>query len=243
LYRVALARSSTVFFQNADDREVFLSARLVDPAVTQCLPGSGIDLARFSPAAHHSEQGLRFLLISRLLRDKGVLEYVQAARQLRHELPGAEFQLLGFLEPNHSLAITEEEVRAWVAEGVVTYLGASDDVRPFIAQADCVVLPSYREGVPRALLEAASMQRPIVTTDAPGCREVVIDGENGLLCRVKDSTDLAAKMRTLAGLPLARRQEMGRLGRQRMESLFDEKRVIEAYLQAVAFATAHRSDG
>jgi glycosyltransferase involved in cell wall biosynthesis len=182
-------------------------------------------------------------LISRLLWDKGVAEYVHAARKLRQELGAVEFQILGFLDTTNPLSVKAEQVQAWVAEGVVTYLGATDDVRSYIASADCIVLPSYREGVPRALLEAAAMERPIVTTDAPGCKEVVEDGRNGLLCKVKDPEDLAAKMKAMALLPLLRRQEMGRIGRQRVESRFDQQLVIERYLEAVGVVTGSHFAG
>jgi glycosyltransferase involved in cell wall biosynthesis len=198
LYRLALRRSATAFFQNDEDRQLFIGSGLVHTEVTELLPGSGIDLNRFIPAPKPSlsigDSKFRFLLIARMLRDKGVAEYVEAARLLSQRWPHAEFCLLGFLDVQNPTAISQAEMDAWVVQGFVNYLGASEDVRDAIAAADCVVLPSYREGTPRTLLEAAAMARPIITTDAVGCREVVDDGVNGVLCKVRDSADLAEKM-------------------------------------------------
>lgn len=176
----------------------------------------------------------RFLLIARMLRDKGVGEYVEAARQLRQRWPQVEFCLLGFLDVQNPTAISRAEMEAWVAEGVVKYLGVSDDVRVQISSADCIVLPSYREGTPRSLLEAAAMARPIITTDAVGCREVVDQGVNGFLCRVRDFKDLAAKMEEMLSLSSSQRVDMGLRGRAKMEVEFDERIVINKYLTAIA---------
>lgn len=235
MYRLALSRSSKVFFQNPDDRELFIAGDLVRADVTELLPGSGIDLSRFLPAPlGEGGKKFRFLLIARMLRDKGVYEYVEAAKQLRQRWPQADFCLLGFLDVQNPTAISRTEMDAWVAEGVVNYLGVSDDVRIQIAAADCVVLPSYREGVPRTLLEAAAMARPIITTDAVGCREVVDDGVNGYLCRVRSADDLAVKMEQMLSLPLSQRTEMGLMGRKKVENKFDERIVIGKYLNAIS---------
>ena len=238
LYRLALARSIKVFFQNDDDRALFVSGRLVDAAVTDRLPGSGIDLKQFVPVPLPNKTPIRFLLIARMLWDKGVGEFVEAARLLKAQGVNAEFCLLGFLDVQNPAAISRREMDAWVNEGVVRYLGVSDNVREEIAQADCVVLPSYREGTPRTLLEAAAMARPIVTTDAVGCREVVDDGVNGYLCRPKDAVDLAEKMKQIAGLSPEERTAMGLRGRAKVEREFDEQIVIGKYLGAVAAAIA-----
>lgn len=246
LYRMALKRSAKVFFQNDDDRQLFISGGLVHAEVTELLPGSGIDLNRFTPAAttavHDVNTKFRFLLIARMLRDKGVGEYVEAARLLRQRWPQAEFCLLGFVDVQNPAAISRAEMDAWVAEGVVDYLGVSDDVRIQIAIADCVVLPSYREGTPRTLLEAAAMARPIITTDAVGCREVVDDGVNGYLCKARDSGDLAEKMERMLSLPPKQRMEMGQLGRAKMEAEFDEQIVISTYMAAIE-AISRKANG
>jgi len=242
LYHLALRKSIKVFFQNPDDRTLFVNGGLVHPDVADLLPGSGIDLARFLPAPFpNNVSKIRFLLIARMLRDKGVYEYVEAARQLRWRWPQAEFCLLGFLGVQNPSAITRVQMNAWVAEGVVSYLGISDDVRIQIAATDCVVLPSYREGTPRSLLEAAAMARPIITTNTVGCREVVDDGINGYLCKVRDASDLADKMSQMLQLSYAQRSEMGLRGRAKMEAEFDEQIVIGKYLAAVREAIGNTS--
>jgi glycosyltransferase involved in cell wall biosynthesis len=236
LYRLAFAKSRRVFFQNDDDRRTFVEAGLIRSVQADRVPGSGIDLQGFSLVEPPPQDGrrFRFLLIARMLWDKGVGEYVAAARLMRERIPNAEFCLLGFLDVQNPAAISREQMEAWVAEGAVVYLGATDDVRPHIEAADCVVLPSYyREGVPRTLLEAAAMGRPIVTTNAVGCREVVEDGRNGFLCRPRDAADLAEKLERMIALSPQARAEMGHQGRKKMEREFDERIVIGRNLAVI----------
>ena len=243
LYRTALKRSAKVFFQNPDDRALFIDGGMVRSEVTELLPGSGIDLERFAPLPNPDTNNskFRFLLIARMLRDKGVGEYVEAGKLLRQRWPQAEFCLLGFVDVQNPAAISRAEMDAWVAEGVVNYLGVSDDVRTQLATADCVVLPSYREGTPRTLLEAAAMACPIITTDAVGCREVVDDGVNGYLCKVRDARDLAEKMEQMLSLSPEHRAEMGLRGRTKMVAEFDEQIVIRKYLAAISEIRVQRS--
>ena len=245
LYVLGLWRSGRVFFQNTEDRDLFVKRRLVRAAQARVLPGSGVDLQRFAPplpvesAAAASGNTVRFLLVARLLRDKGVVEFVEAARSLRARFPHARFQLLGAVDEANPNGIRRSELAQWVEEGVVDYRGTTDDVRPHLAQADCVVLPSYREGTSRALLEAAAMARPLIATDVPGCREALDDGVSGLLCRVKDAPDLAARMAQLIEMPPEARAAMGAAGRLKMEREFDEALVIDAYLAELARLGVH----
>jgi glycosyltransferase involved in cell wall biosynthesis len=246
LYRLAFTGSHTVFFQNEDDRTLFVERRIVARVKTRLLPGSGIDLAhnRPSPLPASQAEGGRaptFLLIARLLWDKGVGEFIDAARIVRQTRPGARFRLLGFLDVQNRTAVDRASVERWVAEGVVEYLGSTDDVRPFIAAADCVVLPSYREGTPRTLLEGAAMGRPLIATDVPGCREVVEDGRNGLLCNVRDAADLAEKMLQFIDLSPEERARMGRESRAKVEREFDEQIVIDRYLEVIDQILAERA--
>jgi glycosyltransferase involved in cell wall biosynthesis len=244
LYRAALVASRKVFFQNDDDRQLFIASGLVPAPVTDLLPGSGIDLARFTvvPLVPHAgtTRKFRFLLIARMLLDKGVAEYVEAARLIRARWPQAECCLLGFVDVQNPAAISRAQMDEWVKQGFVTYLGVSDDVRAEIVQADCIVLPSYREGTPRTLLEAAAMGRPIITTNAVGCREVVDDGINGYLCQTRNAADLAAKMEQMLALTHQQRQDMGLRGRAKMEAEFDEQIVINKYLAAIEAILAER---
>ncbi len=244
LYRLALSRSDKIFFQNKDDRNEFIEHQVVKSHLTDLLPGSGVDLDRFaytpiiatdaSSKSSDDNKKTRFLLIARMLWDKGVGEYVEAARFLSQSYPNAEFCLLGFLDFQNPQAISEAQVNEWIAEGIVHYLGVIDDIRPEIAKADCVVLPVlYREGTPRSLLEAGAMGRPIVTTDSIGCRETVDDGVNGYLCIPGDSIDLSKKMERIIQLNDAERTEMGRNGRNKMELEFDEQIVIQQYFAVI----------
>ncbi len=235
LYRAGLKRSRVVFFQNEDDATLFTERRLVRADQVRMLPGSGVDLARFMPVAPRHETGdLVFLMIARVLRDKGVVEFVDAARACRAKDPTMRFRILGFLGAENRTAIPRAQVDQWVAEGTIEYLGAASDVRPHIAAADCVVLPSYREGTSRVLLEAAAMARPLVATDVPGCREVVDEGVNGFLCKARDSDDLARAMEKIAAIGPAGRAAMGKAGRQKVVCEFDEQIVIDAYRDALA---------
>ncbi|MDK9704687.1 MAG: glycosyltransferase family 4 protein [Sulfuritalea sp.] len=234
LYRIAFSWPRCIFFQNAEDRTVFLDAGLVKVEQTALLPGSGVDVSRFAPRPKVQDGGgFVFLMVARLTWDKGVGEYVAAARQLKTEFPGVSFRLLGFLDVPSPSAVSRDEVEAWVSEGLIEYLGHSDDTVSIYAESDCVVLPSYREGMPRTLLEAASMGLPAIATDVPGCRQAVVDGETGFLCRARDATALARAMQRMLLLTFEQRAKMGNAARARIRREFDEKIVVERYLDVV----------
>jgi glycosyltransferase involved in cell wall biosynthesis len=167
-------------------------------------------------------------------------EFVDAARIVKRTCPAAEFHLLGAAGAENRTAIDREVIDGWVREGVVEYLGTVEDVRPCIAAADCVVLPSYREGAPRTLIEAAAMARPVIATRVPGCTAVVEDGVTGLLCNVRDAEDLARKMHIFVDAGPAERARMGAAGRGKMEREYDQEVVIAAYKGRLA---AHAAAG
>lgn len=192
LYRLALSLCDRVFFLNRDDRDSFLSAGRVREDKVVLLPSEGIDLDRFSPAPPVTSP-IRFLLIARLLREKGLIEFADAARIVRARHPDVEFHLVGGADPNPG-ALSPDVVEGWVREGVLEWKGEMADVRPAIAMSGVYVLPSYREGKPISTQEAMAMARPIVTTDVPGCRDTVEDGVNGFLVPVRDSRALAEAM-------------------------------------------------
>ncbi|MFA0961889.1 glycosyltransferase family 4 protein [Roseivirga sp. BDSF3-8] len=233
LYRAVFRLPKLVFFQNKHDLNLFLEKRLVKKQITGLLPGSGIALDHFIPSKFELHKPFTFLMISRLIYDKGVLEYVEAAKKLRAKGLKARFQLLGAKDPKHKRGISTEQIDQWIAEGDIEYLGTSKDVRENINKSDCVVLPSYREGTPRTLLEAASLCKPIVATDVPGCTNVVTDNVNGFLCKAKDAHDLASKMEMMLKAETEQISEMGENGRRIVEERFDERIVIEKYLAAV----------
>jgi glycosyltransferase involved in cell wall biosynthesis len=233
LYRLALRRSPTVLFQNPDDRQLFVEAGTVRSEQAKVIPGSGIDLARFTPAPVAADMPPTFLFIGRLLADKGVREFVEAARLVRQELPSAKFEMLGETDPGNRTTILPEEIDRWRRTGNVHLLGETVDVRPYISRSTAVVLPSYREGLPRVLLEAAAMARPLIASDVPGCRSIVEHERNGLLCMVRDAGSLADAIFRMIRLPREERAAMGQAARATVEAKFSEQQVIQAYLAAL----------
>lgn len=228
LYRLALAGADRVFFQNPDNLREFLQRGLLrGPDQAVLIDGSGVDLVRYSPAPLPAEPS--FLMIARLLRDKGVLEYVEAARRLKARHPEVRFRLVGWIDDNPA-AISQVELDGWTAEGVVDYLGYLEDVRPAIAGSAVYVLPSYHEGMPRTVLEAMAMARPIITTDVPGCRETVREGENGFLVPAGDAGALAAAMQRFVDTPQLA-HVMGETSRRLAEERFDVHRVNAVILR------------
>jgi glycosyltransferase involved in cell wall biosynthesis len=237
LYRLALGRSAKVFFQNPDDRDLFVERRLIRQDEAGLLPGSGVDLEHFAPRPAPEDGQVTFLMAARLLWAKGVGEYAEAARIVRARRDDVRFRLLGPIEPNGPGAVAESDLQKWRDEGLVDYRGSAADVRLELAEADCVVLPSYyREGTPRTLLEAAAMAIPVIAADSVGCREAVRAGETGLLCAPKSPESLAEAMLAIASMPPADRRAMGQAGRAFMERCFSEEVVHRAYLDALSVA-------
>ena len=233
LYKLSLGKSTKVFFQNMDDFRLFIDEGMVREGKCDALPGSGVNVQKFKPVKGCRGKTFKFLLIARMLWDKGVGEYVEAARVIKRKYRNVEFLLLGSVGVNNPSAIPKEKIVEWEKEGIVKYLGSTDDVRMEMAKADCIVLPSYREGIPRVLLEAAAMEKPIITTNTAGCREVVIDGVNGFLCKVKDPIDLSIKMEKIINMPNGKRRCMGKVGRKLVSKKFDERIVISKYLKTI----------
>jgi glycosyltransferase involved in cell wall biosynthesis len=228
LYRRAFRRSRSIIFQNPDDRAHFEQLRIVPPgADVTVVNGSGIDLDRFRRAPLPAEP--IFLMIARLLGDKGVREYGAAAASLKARHPQARFGLVGYFDPSPD-GISTDELDSMIAGGI-DYLGKMDDVRPAIADASVYVLPSYREGTPRSVLEAMAMGRPIVTTDAPGCRETVVDGENGFLVPPREIAPLEAAMEKFI-LDPALISAMGAKSRLLAERKYDVRAVNAALFEA-----------
>jgi glycosyltransferase involved in cell wall biosynthesis len=237
IYRFALGKTKKVFFQNYDDLNLFLKNKFVKEDISKRIPGSGVDYEKFSPMVKHhkDDEHFIFLFIGRLIKDKGIFEFVEAARMLKKKYPHISFNVIGpFWHQNlKSNTITKSDLQNWIVEGIIDYEGEKKDTRNYIARADCIVLPSYREGTSNILLEAASMEKPIVTTDTTGCKEIVEDGVTGFLCNVKDRKDLADKMERMYLLTGEERNLMGKRGRQKMINEFDKKIVINNYLDAI----------
>lgn len=238
LYRIAFRRAACVFFQNPDDRQLFIERRIVRPDQSRLLPGSGIDLDRFRPVPPISGASPIFLYVGRLIADKGVREFVEAAALIRDLHPTAQFQLLGEPDSGNRTGISDAELRGWIDSGVIEYLGQVEDVRPAIAAASAVVLPSYREGLPRSLLEAGAMGRPLIATDVPGNRELVEDGVTGILCKAKDARSLAAAMERFLGMNATEQARLGQGALDHIRANYSETKVIEAYLNALNHMSA-----
>ena len=234
LYRKALAQATAVRFQNPDDQRFFVDSGFVSMDRTDVVAGSGVDLDFYPFVDPPTSPSVQFLLIARLLADKGIREYVRAARVVRAKLPDTTFRLVGPPDPN-PMAIQPRELDEWRAEGIVDVLPGTDDVRPHLAACDVYVLPSYREGTPRTVLEAMATGRPIVTTDAPGCRETTKIGENGFLVPVRDPDALAMAMIRLAE-DRALRERMGRRSRAIAEEKYDVRRVNDAMMRAMGLS-------
>lgn len=235
LYKIALGGSEEIWFLNDEDRLLFSELGLLPKSRIKVLPGEGIDSNHFAPDLRgvRKDCRFRFSMISRVLIDKGVREYIGAASILRKEGVEATFELVGNLDESNPNHLPAEELGKAVAERVISYIGAVDDVRPIIAQADCVVLPSYREGVPRALLEAASMGKPLIATDVPGCRDVVLNEQNGFLCEPRSAESLAAAMQRIVSMDRDRVVEMGQSGRNLVTDRFDHRFVQAEYLETI----------
>lgn len=235
LYRLALAFNHWVFFQNGEDQRLFEQTGIIRSGRSSVVAGSGVDLNRFQPMELEIREKapFRLLFIGRLLRDKGIMELISAARVIRQSGMPVQIACLGAIDERNPSSLSEEELAAFVNEGIVTFHGHSDDVRPFVAQSHIVILPSYREGTPRVLLEAAAMARPLLASDVPGCREVVRDGLNGFLFEPKSAASIVQAIeRIIADVPKLHR--MASESRSLVEAVFDERRVIQTTLDKYA---------
>jgi glycosyltransferase involved in cell wall biosynthesis len=236
LYKIASRFPEKIGFLNSNDRDFFIKNKWTALSKTLLFPSEGIDIQHFkiSKKAENvtkKEDGFVFLLLARILWTKGIGEYVEAARIIQKKAPQTRFQLLGFIDLQHADGVPPEAIQGWHEAGLIEYLGSASDVRPYINAADAVVLPSYYgEGIPRCLLEAAALERPIVTTNHVGCKEVVDDGVNGFLCQAQNAADLADKMHQIIRLSPDKKIEMGALGRKKIEKEYDEQLIIQIYL-------------
>ena len=234
MYKVVLRIPDIVWFTNDSDRHEFVSNKLVPIEATDIMPGSGVNVDRFLPIdINDADQPFTFLMIARLQIPKGVREYMQAAQIIKFTKPQVCFQILGYIDSENPGSLTAKDIDSYVQQGVIEYLGADENVVKYIAQSSCVVLPSYREGLSTTLVEAASMAKPLVASDVPGCNDVVIDKKNGFLCKPADTMDLARAMMRMIELPLSKRNDMGRLGRSRVIEMFDEKILIQKQLTTI----------
>ena len=233
LYRLSLNKSDHVIFENIDDLELFRRKKLVSVGISERIAGPGVDIDYFKPKPVKDNNPFIFLYIGRLLWDKGIGELVEASRMLRDKGILVRVQLLGPVTTNNKSAVGIDKVKAWKNEGIIEYLGETDDVRPFIENANCVVLPSYREGLSGALLEACSMARPVIASNVPGCREIVEHG-CGMLCAARSSASLLSVMEEMIGLGQEKRKVIGEQGRKIVREFYSLRVVNGRYLQMIS---------
>ena len=230
LYKLAFKYPQKIYFQNNDDFSLFIKLGLVNQSKAEMVPGSGVDLLKFIPREKTITKPLHFLLVSRILQDKGIQEYIEAIRIIKAKQIKATFALLGSVEEKNHSGISLQMITNWVDEGLITYLGFTDHTLKYYQDADCIVLPSYREGMPKSLLEAMAVGKPIITTNVPGCRDLVENGENGVLCEPKNSLSLALAIETMCNLDAAKLVQMGEKSREMVLRTYDEKFVINKYI-------------
>ena len=236
LYRIVLSSSFRIIFQNADDREYFINNGIIHPSKVTSLviSGSGVDTSFFSskPRINSKKKNLQFILIARLLKDKGVVEYVEAAKILKNQISHVQFNLLGQIDEENPSGISEKLISEWHNQHIINYLGAVEDVRPYLQNADVFVLPSYREGLSKSIIEAMAMELPIITTDVPGCRETVVPNENGLLIKDRDIPSLVNAMKYMAKHN-ARLSQMGKRSRNIAIKKFEVNQINKLFIQAL----------
>lgn len=234
LYRKALRKTREVWFLNNEDAKIFINERIVNIEKVKVLPGEGADTDYFSypqRIAKKESGPFTFLMSTRLLKSKGISLYADAARILKKKNYAVCFELIGFFEQHHPDSISQDDLDRWEKEGLIHYGGFAKDVRPFLQRADCFVFPSfYNEGVPRCLMEAASMELPVITSNNRGCKEVVVNNTTGFLCHVHDPFDLADKMERMINLPAEERARLGRNGRALVIKKFNIRNVIDEYI-------------
>lgn len=234
LFKISQKKASTVFFQNPDDFEELTKNNIVNKNIAELLPGSGVNLEEFPYIPLSQKKKINFLLIARMIYPKGIVELVEASKILRNKGYDFQVKLLGELGVNNPNAITKEDLEVLCSPHYITYLGKTDDVKSVIQNCDIVVLPSYyREGTPKSLLESLGTGRPIITTDMPGCKETVIDGVNGFLCKPKSTEDLSIKMEQILNCKFDELLKMGEESRKLAVNKYDEKIVISKYVNAI----------
>ena len=236
LYKAAFSKSDWVFYQNKEDQNIFLNKRIQKRSKSSVIPGSGVNLDQFN-LKRQENKGRSILFVGRLIGDKGIREFVEAGKNLHMKYPDAVFKIVGELGYDNKTAVQKEELEEWLNLEQFEYLGKSDDMITVYKDTDIMVLPSYREGLSKSLIEACAMALPIVTTNVPGCRDVVRNNVNGYLCEPKNSNDLAQKISNLLDATEEERLFLGANARRIAEEKFDEKIVIQQYIQKIKFFT------
>ncbi|MBE6730285.1 MAG: glycosyltransferase family 4 protein [Ruminococcaceae bacterium] len=229
MYKFSLRKAKKVFFENTGNAREFINRKIIKEDKTVVLSGAGINLKEYAFTPYPENDKIHFLYLGRIMKEKGIDELFAAFKRLYSELGDkVQLDLVGFYDDDY-----EAKVNELVNEGLAVFYGFQSEPRPYYASADCVVMPSYHEGLSNVLLEAAAMGRPIITTDIHGCKETVSDGESGLLCKVQDEESLYQKMKEFTLLTMEQRKEMGIKAREKIEKEFDKQKVVEKTVAAV----------
>jgi len=239
-YKFACFCAKKTCFQNQDDRQYFLNNKLITQEKCVLVAGSGVNTEYFKPGVYihkrSSENNFIFLYLGRILWDKGIDELIRSVRILKMRYPLLGVNLLGMIDTGNPAGISESQIQGWVAQGLIKYLGEKADVRPDLENCDCVILPSYREGTPKSLLEASAMELPVISTDVPGCRDVVENGVTGFLVKLKDQQALANAMEEMMKMTESQRKQMGKNGRAKVIKYYSESAVIQAYCAQIGIS-------
>lgn len=228
LYRLGFRRVKTVFFENEHNRQFFIGGRMIAEEKTCLLSGAGVNLEEFKYQDYPESDITKFVFVGRVMKEKGVEELFTAAKRLQNEGTKMEVHIIGPMEDNY-----REKVQRLTESGTINYHGLQKDVRPFLADCHCLILPSWHEGMANTILEASATGRPIIASNIPGCRESVIDGRSGFLTRVKDADDLYQKMKLFTELARGEQREMGIFAREKMEHEFDKTAVVERTVERI----------
>lgn len=228
LYKNSLKKVGVVLFENAGNKQVFLDNNIIDEGKCYVMNGAGVNIDEYSFTPMPEAETIRFLFIGRIMKEKGIDELFEAAKRIKSEFKNVEFDVVGAFEENY-----EKKAKELEQQGIINFYGFQTDVKTYIRQAHCFVLPSYHEGMANTLLECASMGRPLITNDIHGCREAVKDGENGFLCEVRNSSDLYKKMRQFIGVSICKKADMGRESRNHVEKLFDKREVVDRTIEVI----------
>lgn len=228
LYKVALKKVSVVFFENVENKEVFVEEGIITEEKSCVLNGAGVNLTDFPYVAMEEKENTSFLFIGRIMREKGVQELFEAIEKIKKEYPQTEFNFIGGFEENYADTIKEMQ-----SKGYIKYHGSVKNVQDFIAASACTILPSYHEGMSNALLESAAMGRALITSNIHGCKEAVIENGNGFLCKVQDSESLYSAITRFIELPFEEKQKMGEMSRKHVEENFDKRKVVEKTILAM----------
>ena len=231
LFKFSQRNSDIIYSQNKDDEKFLKNLNLKKTKILYN-PGSGVDLKYFKET-NYPKENTNFLLVSRMLWNKGIKEYVEAAKIIKKKNSKINFQLAGPIDTENEFSIPAEQIKIWVNEGYIKYLGEVQNIAQYISESSCLVLPSYREGLPRSLLEGAAMSRPIIATDVPGCRDIVKHNFNGFLCKTQDIDSLVNVLNKFISLSFEKKADMGKKGRITVEKEFNEDFVYNNYLDQI----------